>query len=212
MTKALAILLFLLFLGSCIKEEVSDNAIPLTPEYSLPIGSIESSFHFPPLNADSTHPGNFGFISVDGRTYPNPQQYYSSQDQLPLDFKNSFTNSDNIISLTFKVIVTNSYPTQFFAQLYFLGNGGYVLDSLLRSGMAVINAAEYNQDRKLTKESIQVFNIPLDSIQIRNLTRSKAMGVAAMLKSTGPNGEKLYITSQQQLTFDMGMRIKMKIN
>jgi len=206
------ILAILVIFSACIKEELSTTPVSHIPEFSLPIGELPSAFHFPPLQADSTHPGPFGYIKIDNKTYPNYQAFYTARDTLPLDFKSAITTSSNILGLTFHVVVKNSYPTEMYTQLYFLGQGGYKRDSLLRKGMARIEPATYSDDNKLIKESSELFSVELDSLQIRNLTRCKAIAVIGVVASTRPDGKTVYFTSQQKLLFDMGVRVKINLS
>jgi hypothetical protein len=199
-------------LSSCIKEKLSTNTVPLTPEYSIPLGEFTGKYPFSILQADSIHPGPFGFIKIDGKTYPNLVRFYDFEDQLSLDFENTIASYDKIISLTLRVIITTTYPTESYAQVYFLGNGGIKLDSIMSKGFQRIDPAVYGEDNILVRPFITLYTIPLSVSQIHSLTTCNEIGLKGVIASTREDGKTVYFQGDQKVIVDLGMRIKLKIN
>lgn len=203
----LYMLLFIL-IGGCIAENFSDtlNQSIVTPEYSLPLGSVEFDLGIDYYIYNSSYnPGGFLPIWYDDILYyvPAAITHTSSYMQFSANYFQSI--EDHIQSITFHLLITNGFPTNGYAQIYTYNQAYVLLDSLSSDGPFYIQGTGKSNDS--TSVNTQTVDLTLTQQQIANLTDAYYYTFTNTIETKGQGINITGFYSTQRIKITTGVRI-----
>jgi hypothetical protein len=133
---------------SCIDKDAGDidPALIYDAEFSLPLGdSLLQAWQFVDTAVlipvpDSVDKDTIPWFLYDSIFYYSPGELVY-RDETSLSFSDFFTDTSEVVSLTFRVNAVNRVPARMSLQLYFTDAGRVLLDSLFSDGPLLLEAA-----------------------------------------------------------------------
>ncbi len=176
----MSVLIVGIVVTSCFKtklDSISDK-ITWSPNFSLPIGDV--SFTLPEDEVDNIDVGDF--------YTPPPQLWY---DTLEFDISGMITYRESIMSLMFRINMTNEFPTQ--SEIFiFYPEHGQAVDysrSLTGSEPIEISPGKIDAEGKVTIPSKRQVDIKLTDSQIDDLMTSPRLIIRTVVRN-------MYITQE----------------
>jgi hypothetical protein len=217
------LLLGVLNFYSCIKEDVT-NIEPgnngLTPEYALPIGTIQlyvnkylpdsSLIHEEP---DSINSNINSLLYYGGDYYQNP--FYTSYSVIQsFSLGSNATNLDSIISAMFRINAVNYIPTLIKIQVNFLDLNKNPMFSLFDTDTLQIPSAAFDANGNVIGSGdLWKKDYPLPSNRISQLGDVKYIQIYTGLEFPPPINDSILIPfySTQNIWIQIGGKVKLKL-
>ena len=208
------ILLFLpILFTSCIKDKINSisDSVLINSSYSLPIGTAiyQVNDYFEAL--DTIHIPWPDSVSYNDTIYPNILDTITKTDDRYFDFTNLITNQEKIKSITFRVLVENSYPTEIRTQIYFT-NQFMQTDSLFSNGFESFQPALVDQNGIVTAPSVQLKDIHISEEMKNNLIHYTNIQIYGQVLTIRPNDKMVKFYSNYKLKIHIGIRIEIEYN
>jgi hypothetical protein len=211
----LLILLFTTtFLISCIKENIEESVTNsvVYPEYSLPLGTfttlIDTSFSEPGYNITNadTVPVMFNGLIY----YSSLYAYSESYEKLNINYTSSIRS--HIISLTFRVIVTNNCPSDIVTQVYFVDSAYQVNDSVFSDGPHTTLKAAANSNGVVTKATTSTTEVTFEGDRLDSLLNCNLFKITNKIYYYNSASSYLIFSSGNKVEVIAGARIKLKFS
>jgi len=126
-----------------------------------------------------------------------------------IDFESPVKNLEEVGDFEIKSYITNLFPVDVFAQLYFMDNNGLTIDSLFTGGEMHFKAGIVNQDGSVSPGEIaEPEFIRFGSERKNLLSNSKKVLAKIRMSTTGSQNSYIRITKDMGLDLQMGLRFK----
>ncbi len=207
-----------LILVSCIDKDVTDidPTLIYDAEFSLPVGDtllVAADFVDTALLTtvpDLVDKDTVSWFLYDDMYYFSPGVLYDSAGT-PLSISDFFTDTSEIVSITFRVNVVNRIPAKMFLQVYFAGAGSNIPDSLFQEGPFVIQPALTKNGQVTGSWEKWKTDIPFSRDQIDKLMQMQYAIRTVWLYIPDSVHDSIPFYHDQQLWLQMGMEVRLKI-
>lgn len=205
----------LILMVSCIDRDILNisDSLEIHSSYSLPIGAFDYNI-------------NNYLESLDTVTVPWPDSLYyndvlypSFSPSVPFTSVDSFSFnllddlSGKVRSVEFVILVSNGYPTEVSAQVYFLSSGSPVLvDSVFKSGPCVVPPAEVNDEGLVTRPYTGMFSIVMPPEFLQSLPGVSWIMISGRVNTTKPDVHWVKFFSDYRIDLHIGTRIELLYN
>ncbi len=212
-------ILSLLLLYGCIDRDYDniDNTIIYDAEFSLPVGdTLLTAGDFVDTAGltvipDSVDKDTISWFLYNGIFYYSPGSL-SDTSRMTLSLGDFFTDTSEIVSLSFRVNAVNEVPADMSVQLYLADGNRVILDSLFREGPFDLKAASTGPDGHVTAPfEVWKMDIPFTQEQIGRLASVQYALREVHLTVPDSRNDSIPFYSGQQLWLQMGVRIGLKI-
>ena len=208
-----------LFVVSCIDKDAGDidPSIVYDAEFSLPVGdSLLQAQQFVDTTVlipvpDTVDRDTVPWFLYDGIFYYSPDTlYYRSEAQVSLsDF---YTDTSEIVSLTFRVNAVNRVPARMALQLYFADAGRVVFDSLFPEGPLWLEAAATDASGEVTKPAeLWKKDIVLTPSQVAAMQQMEYVFEEYRLVLPDSRTDSIPFYPEQEVWLQLGVRVGVKI-
>jgi hypothetical protein len=189
-----------IILPACVNEDFENtfNNTAIKTEWSLPIGITEYKLSTSDFSGSSSDvPGSCGINYFNDLPFTQNNPYYERNDQQNLDIDvNNFIN-DNIESLSFRINIYNSYPTDVSSQIYLYADGHLLLDSVFKEGPKLISGGITDTSGRIVAEKYEMFDIPFnDRMEAIKQARTYKIHSKISTRKTGLKYIRFYDTSR----------------
>lgn len=201
--------------SACIDKDILNisDSIETVASYSLPAGFYSANI-------------NDFLVSLDTVTTPYPDSLYFNNTLLPniadaivfsagspFDFNLMPDAGEEIQSIELVVVVSNGYPTDLSAQVYFdTDDPPAVADSAFADGARTVPAATLNGEGLVVSPTEQVFTIPMPQAFVQDFTSLSQIRIAGLLETRRSGSGKVKFYSDYKVMIHVGYRIVLKIN
>lgn len=206
-----ALFIFLLGATSCVKNQISDISgnVDLRQSLSVPLGAKTETIPTPSTADTSSIPGRYGKFYYNDLPYPIDSPYFVINDIVALNLI-SKTNTDQIWSVTFSIVLSNSYPTQASVQISLLDANGNFLDRVFENGPQNIDAAETDANGNLIKPSIKIIESVYEDIRLDLLKRARYLNYQVSISTS--SSKTIRLSDKNNFIIDIGTRIGLAYN
>ena len=90
------------------------------------------------------------FLYYNDILYPNYLSYLTQDDIVQFDFSQLSENLDKVENVMFRLVISNGYPTEAFAQVYSTSESFVTMDSAFAAGPYRVSPAPVNSDGIVT--------------------------------------------------------------
>jgi hypothetical protein len=207
---------FIIFiLPSCIDRDILNvsDSLEVHSWYSVPIGAFEYDIN-DYLESLATQivptPDSLFFEDV---LYPNGAFAVSFSSQDTFSFNVVRDPSGKVRSVEFVIIVSNGYPTEVAAQVYFLtGNSQAPTDSLLAGGPVKIQPADIDRNGVVTDPSTAKYTVTMPQAFIQKLSSITGILVKGRVNLTRTDIRQVKFYHDYQVRLHLGSRIELQFN
>ena len=200
---------------SCIDRDILNvsDSLEIHSSYSVPIGDfsydinnyLESVAAFPYSSPDSLY-----FENV---LYPNPDSavYFSSTDTFAFNLISD--PSRKVRSIEFVILISNGYPTEASAQVYFLSGTSIITsDPVFSGGPIRIEPAVVNDEGLVTDPSITRVSVTMPPEFIQKLSVINGIQIKGMVNTTRSDIPRVKFLRKYQIDIFIGSRIELLFN
>ncbi len=215
MKNALSFILTVILVASCIDRDILNisDSLQLHSSYSMPIGPFDYDI-------------NNYLGSLDTATFPWPDSLYYNDVLYPnplpaVNFTSKDTFAFNMIpesagkvrSIEFVIPVSNGYPTEVVAQVYFLANGSPVpVDSVFQDGPVVVPAAEVDDEGVVVHPYMKIYTIGMPPEFVQKLDQFNWITVSGWVDTGWQCDHKIKFYTGYQVDLHIGLRIELLYN
>ena len=208
-----------LLLVSCIDKDFDDidPSLVYDAEFSLPVGDtllVTGDFvHTASLIPvpDSVDRDTVTWFLYEDVFYFSPGTLHDRA-ETPLSLSGFFTDTSEIVSLTFRINVVNRIPARMAVQVYFTDAGRVVLDSLFPEGPFVVQPAPVKNGEVTGTWEKWKTDIPFSQDQIDKLRQVQYALRDAWLYIPDSSHDSIPFFHDQPLWLQMGVRAGVKIS
>lgn len=206
------VLIFCLFTG-CYKEKITtiSDSVQINSSYSLPIGEIKFQVNEYFEGLDTAHYFTLDSVAYNDTIYPNIHQVINKTNIETFDIASLIGNTNNIRSLTFRLIIINGYPTKCKIQTY-LTSFPDITDSLFENGAETVPPASVNQEGMVIEPSITVKDIPASPLMLENLPDYTSINVRGEVSTTRQDIRIVRFFPYYELRIHIAVRIEIEYN
>jgi hypothetical protein len=201
--------------SSCISSDLLNISDSLETEasYSLPAGSYTFDINDYLENLDTVTVAWPDSLYFNNQLFPNMADAVQFSASSAFDFNLMPHAGEEIQSIELVVVVSNGYPTDLNAQVYFeSGDPSLLPDSAFADGPRTVQGAAINADGVVTGPSHQVFAIPMPADFLNRFSSYAAIRVAGELETRKTGVEKPRFFTEYKVFVHVGYRIAVKIN
>lgn len=157
--------------SSCMKNDINNisNNVEINSSYSIPIGEVIYTINDYLKSLDTVTIFTPDSLMFNDTTLPNIIPGITFNDLKQFSFTQVNSQLNKIHSITFRIIISNGYPTNAFSQVYFLDAGNNKIDSLFATGRYYLRPATINADGVVTNPYAVMFDVPMSQNFINNL-------------------------------------------
>jgi hypothetical protein len=210
----LVFLFFTFILASgCINENFEEtfSKTEFAPEYSVPLGKtdflLDTAFSLPGYFP----PPEYKVVFFNDIKYnvPNSIERPSKAEQLNINYSKEIRN--NIISMSFHLLIENNFPTNVITQIYFLDKSFAVVDSLSNTGPITIKSGIINDKGRVINGSIQIVDLPFGAEKIDRVTNAVYFNIKNTIQTYNSNIDTVRFYTENNISITSGLRIKLKV-
>lgn len=208
----ISILVFCLFTG-CYKEKIISisDSVQINSSYSLPIGEITYQVNDYFEGLDTVSYFTLDSVAYNDTIYPNITRVINKIDIESFDIANLIGNTDNIKSITFRLIIINGFPTKCRIQTY-LTSFPDLTDSLFENGAETVPPAYIDQQGMVIEPSITLKDIPVSPLMLENLPDYTFINVRGEVSTTRQDIRIVRFFPYYELRIHIAVRIEMEYN
>ncbi|MBN2273541.1 MAG: hypothetical protein JXR41_05840 [Bacteroidales bacterium] len=209
----LLLTLSLLWTG-CIDEnitQVSEN-IEITSGYSIPGGLLtyDINEYLEELNTfNIPWPDSLYYNDV---LYPNYLTYLTRDDSKNFDFSQLSDNLDMVESVMFRLIISNGYPTEAVAQVYFADENMVYVDSAFADGPYRLQPAYTDNEGIVTAPYEEMVDIYMSSDFVDNMDRIRYIIIKSIIYTTRSDIRHVRFYTNYAFNVNISARIRLRFN
>ncbi|HJX70463.1 MAG TPA: hypothetical protein VJ346_00880 [Bacteroidales bacterium] len=211
--RLIIIISVLLLYAGCFEENITtvSDSILINSSYSLPIGEVvyKINEYFEAL--DTVHLPMPDSVAYNDTIYPNVLHIVEKIDLKQFIFASHGGSSDKIRSVTFRLIIQNSYPTEARAQIYFTYNQS-VIDSMFENGKEIIPPASIDQNGIVVEPSITMKDIYASQAIVNDIGYYTNIEIHGEVLTTRPDIRIVKFYPEYELRIHIGTRIEIEYN
>jgi len=204
----------LLLLTACIDEDitqVSEN-IEITSSYSIPGGPLTYNMNDYLDTLHAIHVPWSSFLYYNDILYPNYLSYLTRDDIKGFDFSSLSENLDRLESIMFRLIISNGYPTEAYAQVYFSDEGFVVIDSVFAGGPNRIQPAPVDDDGIVIAPYLEIVDVVMSPHFVDNLMLIRNITINSIIYTTRPDIQQVRFYTDQAFNVNVSARIQLRLN
>jgi hypothetical protein len=207
--------LLIFFSVSCIDRDVLNvsDSLEIHSSYSVPIGSFVYDINeYLESLAGVTNPSADSLYFEDV-LYPSGVSSVNFSSLDSINFNVVRDPSGKVKSIEFVILITNGYPTEIAAQVYFLtGTSLAPADSVFASGPVTIQPAKIDGEGRVTDPSSVLYNVTMPTEFIQKLSLIAGILVKGRVNVTRPDVHWVKFYHHYQINLHIGSRIEMLFN
>ena len=132
---------------------------------------------------------------------------FSTEATYAVSLSKELETINNFEEGTFKLIVDNELPLDAQLQLYFLNEGGVIIDSLFQEVQKLVEGAPTDDNGQAISSTEQITFIPINASQIEHLQETEALQIKALFNTTGSLKQPVRILDSQAISVRLGLRV-----
>jgi hypothetical protein len=144
--------------------------------------------------------------------YPNIFSEIRKTETWQFSFEQLDSQLDNIVSILFRIVTSNGYPTDCYVQVYFLDNNQFPVDTLFSDGMHRLAAAPTNSDGVVTEPRVEITDVPMPESFINDLTNIQFVRIESIIATKIPGIRMAKFYTRYELGVHIGARIEFLFN
>jgi len=200
---------------SCIDRDILNisDSLEIHSRYSLPVGIFPYDINDYLESLAAVSVSTPDSLYFDDGLYPNIMRKvgFSSSDSFAFNIVRDPSEKVRSIELIF--LISNGYPTDISAQVYFLtGSSTDSPDSVFTGGPVTIDAADLNDDGVVTEPSISILSFFMPPEFIHKLSLISGIMIRGYVNTTRMDFQKVKFYGNYQITMRIGSRIELKYN
>jgi hypothetical protein len=209
------ICLLILHSVSCIDRDILNvsDSLEIHSRYSVPIGAFvyDINDYFESLDTVLTpSPDSLYFEDI---LYPSGAiaVYFSSLDSFTFNMIRD--PSEKVKSIEFVILLSNGYPTEIAAQVYFLTGAAHVpSDSVFSGGPVTIPPADVDGEGLVTDPFSVLYNVTMPAEFIQKLPMITGILIKGRVNVTRPDIHWVKFYHPYQINLHIGSRIELLFN
>jgi hypothetical protein len=201
--------------SSCFNSDMLNISDSLETEasYSLPAGSYTFDINDYLENLDTVTVAWPDSLYFNNQLFPNMADAVLFSASSAFDFNLMPNAGEEMQSIELVVVVSNGYPCDLSAQVYFdSGDPAILPDSAFADGARTQPGAPTNSDGVVTEPSARVYTIPMPADFLNRFTTFSSIRVAGALSTRQTGVDKTRFFSEYRVMVHVGYRIVLKIN
>jgi hypothetical protein len=190
---------------------ISDS-IETVASYSLPAGLYAANINDFLVSLDTVTTPRPDSLYFNNILYPNIADAVLFSAGSPFDFNMLPDASEEIQSIELVVVVSNGYPTDLSAQVYFDTGDPLAADSAFADGPRTISSAELNTEGLVVSPTQEVFTVPMPQAFVQNFTSLSQIRIEGQVDTRRSGNGNVRFYSDYKILLHVGYRIVLKIN
>jgi len=200
---------------SCIDRDILNisDTLNLHPSYSIPIGTFDYDINGYLGSLDTATYSWPDSLYYDDVLYPNPLPAVNFTSVDSFAFNMIPESGGSVRSIEFVVPLSNGYPTEVSAQVYFLANGSpQPVDSVFRDGPCVVPAAEVDDEGLVVRPYMNIYTVVMPAEFVLKLGQVNWIMVSGWVDTGKQCDHKIKFYSGYQVDLHIGLRIELLYN
>lgn len=200
--------------SACIDKDILNisDSIETVASYSLPAGVYSANINDYLVSLDTITMPTPDSLYFNNTLYPNIADAVLFSAGSPFDFNLMPNAGEEIQSIEVVVVVSNGYPTDLSAQVYFDAGDPFASDSAFAGGPRTVSAATLNTEGLVVSPAHEVFTIPMPQTFIEDFTSLSQIRIAGQLDTRRSGNGNVRFYSDYKIIIHVGYRIVLKIN
>jgi hypothetical protein len=204
----------LFVLEGCIDENithVSEN-IEITSSYSIPGGPLTYNINEYLDTLHAIHVPWSNFLYYNDILYPNYLSYLTRDDIKQFDFSQLSERLDRVEIVMFRLIISNGYPTEAIAQVYFSNESFVYVDSAFASGPYTIPPAPVNSDGVVSAPYEEIVDVYMSPAFVENMEDIRYIIIKSIIYTTRSDIPRVQFYTDYAFNVNVAARIQLRLN